>query len=257
MLTCGECLAEGPGGEGTPCTELLDRACSEKTICDVDAGQCRPRPELGDECTPSRSECYPHDCETTDTDDVYRCIPYPRLGEDCSRTLHCLPDDSYCDPSKECLARPEPGQDCGRDAFTGEAIYCADNAYCDKEVDPPLCRELPGDGEPCRVLESGWTYCDDSSHCPPGGDAPVCRALPGPGEPCSEAEPCVGRLYCGCLEGFCNDRICIRIRFPGESCAEPYERCLDTVSKCRKGVCVVLEGQDRFEELCRPPESEE
>jgi len=142
------------------------------------------------------------------------------------------------------------------DAFTGDAVYCAANARCDPGVDAPVCRELPGGEEPCHILENGWGICNDSSRCENDSDPPMCDALPGPGDPCSDDDPCTGKLYCGCPEGYCADPFCIRFRFPGESCTEPYDVCLETVSACKKGVCVALEPPDRFEELCGPPEPE-
>ena len=176
-----------------------------------------PDPEplpLGAEC--QGKDCGSHRC-ARDGDGIDRCAPYPRRGESCRAGKACAPDDdSYCDATETCLARPEAGQPCGVDAFTGMASWCADGSSCDTDAQPPRCRALPGLGEAC-------------------------------------SERCAGEGACLCSDPSCGARRCVLRRAPGEPCdLDAFEGCVEGVSECLEGRCQLVDSQGAFARLCAP-----
>jgi hypothetical protein len=149
-----------------------------------------------------------------------------------------------------CLSVPSAGDDCGVDSFVGDAIYCTSDAYCDRSVDPALCRKLPAAGEACYQFDNGYFICDLDSRCDNSLNPPTCASLPRAGEPCYEGR-CASDLFCWCAEEYCAERTCLRLRLPGESCADPGDHCLDGASACEHGVCVAVQSQGLFEKLCQ------
>lgn len=216
--TCGTCMPTAELGE--PCDDSLGPQCEPglychgtDRVCVVLTGPVVGGLEIGEECDPSRSDCYPNLC-LGDGTGVYSCEPYPTLGEDCSQTYSCAYGDSYCDPSFVCLALPAVNQLCGVDASTGAAQWCAEGLVCDQAWTPPVCLAEP--------------------------------ALPGQGEACETA--CQAGLTCRCADDACDSKTCQWARLPGESCASPEEACL--MGECVDGTCEVPEKESTFAEIC-------
>ena len=216
--SCGTCLPTAKLGEA--CDNVAGPQCEGGLLCHTTQLVCvGPTDsalgglEIGEECDPTTSGCYPNYCGSDDAV-VYTCKPYPKLGEDCSSTWACVPGDSYCDATLVCLALPTASQFCGVDASGGAARWCAEGLVCDTTFDPPLCLTPP--------------------------------AAPGLGEPCEGA--CQTGLTCRCTDDACDSPICLWARFAGESCSAPDEACL--MGECVDGTCVVSETASTFGELC-------
>jgi len=210
---CGSCVPSA--GLGESCDDAIGPSCTPGLTCDPSESVCfAPSPgdpmQVGDECAPSASNCYPNDCRADDAG-VYRCQPYPTLGQDCSEPLTCAFGDSYCDISQVCLAFPAAGDPCGVDGFTGMAQWCAEDTFCDRTSEPAVCRALPKVGEPC-----------DGS--------------------------CQENLSCLCSDAACTSRVCQRPRFFSETCFPPQDGCID--GDCVEGTCLVFEAQSVFAERC-------
>lgn len=190
---CGSCTPSADLGE--PCDDALGPSCVPGLLCDPTDLVCfAPSPgdpmDLGDECEPTASNCYPNDCRADDAG-VYRCQPYPTLGQDCSEPLTCAFGDSYCDLTQVCLEFPAAGDPCGVDGFTGMAQWCAKGLVCDRTSEPAFCRALPGAGEPCDGV------CQDGLIC----NSQVCQRPRFFGETCNPPQDgCIGG---DCVEGTC------------------------------------------------------
>jgi len=212
---CGSCLPSA--GLDEPCDDSAGPQCVPGLRCDYTDSVCVPDVnapsdpvEVGTECEPSSSVCYPNDCRADDAG-VYRCQPYPTLGQDCSDPLTCAFGDSYCDITQVCLALPVAGEPCGVDGFTGVAQWCAEGFSCDASSGLALCVAIPGLGEPC------------------GG-------------------ACQDDLSCNCSDDACSSQVCQRPRFHGETCTPPQDACIG--GDCVDGSCFVPEAESIIAELC-------
>jgi hypothetical protein len=216
--SCGTCMPTAELGE--PCDDTLGPQCEPglychgtDRVCVLLTGPVVGGLEVGEECDPTRSDCYPNLC-LSDTAGVYSCQPYPTLGEDCSHTYSCAYGDSYCDPSFVCLALPAVNQFCGVDAGTGAEQWCAEGLVCDPSFVPAICLAAP--------------------------------AAPGQGEACEET--CQAGLTCRCVDDACESKTCQWARLAGESCASPEEACL--MGECVDGTCEVIDRESTFDEVC-------
>lgn len=100
----------------------------------------------------------------------------------------------------------------------GEACNgtCEDDAYCDFNLDAPVCTANPALGQPCP--NSG---CASGSSCEyVGGDTPVCIALKAAGAACEYEGQCIAGLVCAHDQNYENG-VCLRPADEGESC-DPF-----------------------------------
>jgi len=216
--SCGTCMPTAELGE--PCEDSLGPQCEPglychgtDRVCVVLTGPVVGGLEIGEECDPTRSDCYPNLC-LSDAAGAYSCEPYPTLGEDCSRTYSCAYGDSYCDPNHVCMALPAVNQFCGIDASTGAEQWCAEGLVCDLSFVPAICLATP--------------------------------AAPGQGESCDGT--CQAGLTCRCTDEACESKTCQWARLAGESCASPEEACL--MGECVDGTCEVIDKESSFDEVC-------
>jgi hypothetical protein len=146
------------------------------------------------------------------------CQPYPNAGESCKETRRCA-GDSYCAfDGIVCKPLPRIGEACGIDSVTQKPEACAPDAVCDGQSgsEVPLCKAKADVGEACRPYEI------------------ECRA----------------GLSCLCLDTLCQTQECWKVRMVGESCGGPGEKC-HPASTCEGGVCVAIESQSIFSQVCK------
>lgn len=217
-LTCGACSTRVAPGAVCDDDGLI---CPDGYRCE--AGTCLENPLMPTpvrELLPANAECGAsslpciddHTCRSDDQN-VQRCLPPLPLGEACSSIKNYCEVFLYCSSDERCEMRPAEGEPCGRDVLS--TPVCGHFLECDM-ADPagPTCRTPPP--RSCSM------------------DAPSCPQ----GERC-------------CLGPECATPICLEIKQPRESCADPRTTCI-AGTECRGGWCEPVELQGLFDQLCMP-----
>jgi hypothetical protein len=257
--SCGVCARVV--GEGQDCS-APDVDCEFHLNCDGGVCTAMPVPqpsgtlEVGQPCGAAaacRADLY---CASS----TGLCAPYPTLGMSCADRRSCV-SDSYCELNGlVCAAPPSAGQPCGVDGYTGQAVHCAEDLYCQRTSESTgTCGLALEVGEPCLVdpeTQLPTAYgCGDNRRCDTSVMPAVCAELLGPGADCTNPpnDACSQGLSCLCdpvaPNQTCPKRTCATLRFAGQRCDEPGALCHPAFT-CTGGVCVPLDSQGTFASSC-------
>jgi hypothetical protein len=283
---CGVC--EQVAGETDDCT-LPGFICRYGMRCGA-AKRCEPEPvpeppppieagsrPLGESCTKDADCVSPYECIGQQNSATRICGELADLGEPCADSASCKRPNMFCaEVSRVCETQRDVAEPCSVEVGTDRG-GCVAGLACDRSLDPPLCAELPVEGEACIFvpLLSGYV-CDFGLTCELSLEPPECRiaaegepdlvrvtdagapvmGLPGigpsapvGGESCTEERRCAPPFQCLCTSPECDARVCAIYALPGESCSNSDRLCVPA-SRCEDAICVLSGRPSEFETRC-------